>query len=213
MIIGSKSQLAVELSRLKKVENADVRLEQYPTDSEIAAEITWFASLRREIEGKVIADLGCGTGILGLSTLILGAEKVFFVDIDERSLAVAKDNLKTIEERLGIDLEEKAVFIAYDVKNFKEKADLVIQNPPFGIQGKKHADKVFLEAAFNIAHIIYSFHKAESKSFIEALSKDSGFKITHYWEFDFPIKQSMKFHKKKIQRVRVGCWRLEKTGV
>lgn len=210
MEISTKSGLAVILSRLKGFENPKTWLEQYQTDSEIAAEIAWFAFYRREIEGKIIADLGCGTGMLGLSTMILGAKEVFFVDIDEKALETAKENLNFIEKELGIKLKAKSKFVVSDIKDFNEKVELVIQNPPFGIKGKRHADKVFLEAAFRISPIIYSFHKAESRQFIDAVAKDNGFKTTHYWEFDFPLKMTMKFHKKKIERVKVGCWRLEK---
>ncbi len=37
---------------------------------------------RTSLSGSKIADLGCGSGILGLAALLLGAEKVFAVDID-----------------------------------------------------------------------------------------------------------------------------------
>jgi len=97
-----------------------------------------------------------------------------------------------------MELAKKAVFVNKDVRDIDEKVDIVIENPPFGIKGEKHADRVFLEKAFNITSIVYTFHKAESKEFIEKFSHDNGFKITNYWEFDWPLKQTMKFHKKKI---------------
>ena len=69
----SKGRLGVILSRLRVFYKAKVRVEQYPTDSEIAAQMLWESHLRGDIEGKVIVDLGCGTGILGIGALILGA--------------------------------------------------------------------------------------------------------------------------------------------
>ena len=42
----SKSQLAILLSRLASFTKPDVKSEQYPTDSEIAAEILWQAALQ-----------------------------------------------------------------------------------------------------------------------------------------------------------------------
>lgn len=208
MEITTKSKLAVLLSQLKGFEKPRILLEQYQTDAEIAAEISWFAFYRREIEGKIIADLGCGTGLLGLSTLILGAKKVFFVDVDRDALDIAQENLAFVEEKLGISLKRKAVFVKKDVKDFDEKVDLVIQNPPFGIK-MRHADRIFLETAFKIAPIVYSFHKIESKGFIAKFSDDKSFKITHFWSFDFPLKMTMKYHRKRIHRIKVGCWRLE----
>ena len=89
-MVISKSGLAITLSKLKLFEKPNVKLEQYPTESEFAAEMLWFAFMKNEIPGKVIVDLGCGTGILGIGALIIGAEKVIFVDIDEKIIDVAK---------------------------------------------------------------------------------------------------------------------------
>ncbi|MBW2977651.1 METTL5 family protein [Candidatus Woesearchaeota archaeon] len=210
MEISSKSKLAVLLSRLKGFEIGKVRtkLEQYQTDSEIAAEVIWFASYNGDISGKVIVDLGCGTGILGIGALAMGAEKVYFVDIDEKAIEIAKENLKFVEKEMEIELG-KSEFIVEDVKNFKKKADVVLQNPPFGVK-VKHADRVFLEQAIEVAPVIYSFHKLESDKFIDDFIKKKGFKMSHFWSFDFPLKMTMEYHRKKIHRIKVGCWRLEK---
>src|SRR3989338_8397937 len=86
----SKSSLAIELSKLKVFESPKVRQEQYPTDSEIAASVLWNAYILGDLEGKVIADLGCGTGILGIGALLLGAKKVFFIEVDKKALETAK---------------------------------------------------------------------------------------------------------------------------
>lgn len=198
------------LSRLKGFLEPNFGLEQYETESEIAAEVVWNAFYRREIEKKVVADLGCGTGILGFSTVLMGAKKVYFVDVDAKAIQIAKDNLKMLEELTGEKLDDKCVFLTQDVKDFKEKVDVIFQNPPFGIRSKTHADKVFLEKAFTLSKIIYSFHKAESSKFIDAVSSDNGFKIDGFWEFDWSLKKTMKFHSKKIQYIKVGCWRLAK---
>ncbi|NTV23196.1 MAG: methyltransferase [Nanoarchaeota archaeon] len=200
-MVGSKKQLAVFLSRLQSFEKPSFRLEQYPTDSEIAAEILWFGQQLGDIEGKTVADLGCGTGILGIGAMMFSPKKVFFVDIDEMPIKRLRENLKLME---ASDYE----IMNNDVTSFKEKVHLVLQNPPFGVKSE-HADRVFLEKAFEIG--IYSFHKTESKAFIESLAKDRGFSVTHYFEFKFPLKNSMHFHTKKVEHIAVGCWRLSRN--
>ncbi len=207
--IRSKSGLAIVLSRMKDFEKTVVELEQYSTPSEIAAEVLWNAFYRREIEDKVILDAACGPGFLGLGALMLGAKKVFFVDISEKSLEILKENIKFVDEELGFDVKDRCVIINDDIKNFDNAVDVVIQNPPFGIK-KKHADKWFLEKAFDVGKIVYSFHKSESADFVSALGKDHGFKITDVWKFDFMLKQTAKFHTRKIHRIDVSCFRLEK---
>ena len=87
--IASKSGLAVVLSRLSVFQRPKVRVEQYPTDSEIAAEVLWSAFMKGDIDKMCIADLGCGTGILGIGALLLGAKKVYFLDIDQNALETA----------------------------------------------------------------------------------------------------------------------------
>lgn len=42
--------------------------------------------------GKMVADVGCGSGILSIAACLLGAEKVSAVDIDDLSIEVAKEN-------------------------------------------------------------------------------------------------------------------------
>jgi len=202
-LVNSKARLAIELSKLKVFEDPNVTTEQYPVDSEIGADVLWNAYFQDDIENMTIADLGCGTGLLGIGAMILGAKKVFFLDSDENVLEIAKENLNQFTE-MG-----ESEFIHSDVNDFKTKVDVVVQNPPFGTK-TKHADREFLMKAFAITDIIYTFHKATSKDFIEKISADNGFRVTHYFDYDFPIKATQLFHKKKIHRIKVGVWRLEK---
>lgn len=203
----SKSELAIMLSKLNAFKDAKVRLEQYPTDSEIAAGILWNAYLAKDIEGKTIADLGCGTGILGIGALILGAKKVYFVDTDEDAVRVAIENLKKAEKE-AIILGE-AVFLSEDIADFSEKADTVITNPPFGTR-RKGADLQFLEKAFKLAGVIYSFHKAETKEYLRKFIERNGFAVTSESICQLPLKMSMRHHKKPVKPVSVVCFRLLK---
>lgn len=55
-------------------------------------------------EGDVIIDVGCGSGILSLSALLLGARKAIGVDIDETAVEESKENARHLR------LESKAEF-------------------------------------------------------------------------------------------------------
>jgi putative methylase len=207
--VRSKKALAVLLSSLKGFESPKVRVEQYTTDAEIAAEVLWYAGMKGDI-GKVSVDLGCGPGILGFGLLALGAEKVYFVDSDQEVMDVARENMAKIEsERKGPKRDENVVFLCKDIKHFNEQVDLVFMNPPFGTK-VRHNDKIFLEKAFEISKVIYSFHKTETKKFVEVISKDKNFKITDVFDFRFPLNATMKFHSKKIKNINVSCFRMEK---
>ena len=223
--IISKSSLAIVLSGLKGFESPKVRQEQYATDSEVAATVLWNAHLLGDIEQKVIADLGCGTGILGIGTLLLGAKKVYFVDSDENALETARTNISKILtdfrdarqskifDILKVKSESyefgKAEFIWQDIRLVKLKAEVIIQNPPFGTK-VKHNDIIFLKKAMEIGDVVYSFHKSESKVFLERFAAKRNAKITHIWGFKFPLKASYEFHRRQILRIDVSCFRFEK---
>ncbi|MFH1439499.1 MAG: METTL5 family protein [Candidatus Woesearchaeota archaeon] len=196
----SKSKLAIILSKLKVFDTPNVKLEQYTTDSEIAATVLWDLYMKGFIQDKTLADFGCGTGILGIGALLLGAKKVFFIDIDKKSIDILKDNLRDIDGVYEI--------INDDISKFDKKVDLVIQNPPFGTK-VKHADKIFLEKAIGCSDIISSFHKTSTKGFVESFCRDNGCKICSIMDFQFPLKNTMKHHRKVIERVEISCYLIQ----
>lgn len=202
--IMSKSKVAIVLSGLEGFYEPRVRQEQYLMDSEIGAEVLWNAYLLGDIEGKVIADLGCGTGILGIGALLMGAKQVYLIDSDKKALEIAKKNVSKVKSE-----SSAAKIVCEDIDNADLKADTVIQNPPFGTKNR-HVDIKFLEKALKIAPIIYSFHKSETKAYLEKFSAKNGAKITHIWGFKFPLKATFSFHRRQIHRIEVICLRLEK---
>jgi putative methylase len=199
---NSKSKLAIMLSKLSGFEKPKAFSEQYATDSEAAADALWFAYMNGDVEGKVVVDFGCGTGILGIGALLLGAKKVYFVDSDKNALGTCKRNIAEV----GISGSK---IVNSDVSGFVKKVDTVIQNPPFGTK-KKHADKDFLIKAFKTAGVVYSFHKIETKDFVMKLSADEGFLVTNVLEMELQLKKTFSFQKSKMKRLVVGFFRIEK---
>ncbi|MBS3169802.1 RsmD family RNA methyltransferase [Candidatus Woesearchaeota archaeon] len=206
MSIRSKKDLEVLLSKLKNYENPSFQLEQYPTPAHIAAEWIWNMAMAGEVANKTILDAACGPGILGLGLLLLGAKHVIFVDKDPKIIRICQHNYNTLAEEYELG---KAEFIVSDIQLVDVDADIVVENPPFGTKNE-HIDKVFLEKAFATAKIIYSMHKYSTKRFVEAVAKDHHFKITHLWQYAFPIKATFAFHEKPVKKVDVGLWRMEK---
>lgn len=194
----NKKELEIKLSKLLPLRKPDANLEQYQTDSSLAAELLWNAYLNGDIEDKKIADLGCGNGILGTGALLLGAKKAYFIDIDEHALETAKQNS-----------HNKGLYHNLPIDEFEEETNTVVMNPPFGVQ-KRKADKAFLEKAMETSKAIYSIHKIESKTFIKKLAEEHGFKIENISEKDFLIKKTYPFHTRKRHPVRIGLWILRK---
>jgi len=203
----NRKELAIVLSKLKGFESPKVELEQYFTDSDTASDFLWNIEMKDGFEGKVVADFGCGPGIFGIGALVLSAKKVLFVDVDRDAIKSAKENLSLIEEKYDVRLN--AEFLNIPISKFSLKVDMVLQNPPFGVQ-YVHADRAFLIKAMESADLIYSFHKIESESFVEKLSMDHGFDGKLYLRYKLPLKHTMGFHTKSVHNVDVGCFRINK---
>ncbi|MCH5186311.1 MAG: 50S ribosomal protein L11 methyltransferase [Oscillospiraceae bacterium] len=81
--------------------------------------------------GMEMLDLGCGSGILSIISLMLGAKRARAVDIDENSVHIAYENAK----RNGINISSYSVF-AGDIINDKSvearlsdiKYDVIVAN-------------------------------------------------------------------------------------
>ncbi len=204
----NKKKLSILLSKLSNFEFQNLKLEQYPTDSNIAAEVLWDAYLKGDIKDKTIADLGCGHGILGLGALVLGAKQVIFVDVDEKILDIARKNKEYLEKELNEKFNSS--FMHKNVRHFKKKVDVILQNPPFGVK-RTHMDKLFLLKAMELAPIIYTFHKLSTENFVKSIVEDYGYKIKQRFRFKFPLRKSFWFHMKSVKHIDVGCWKLVKA--
>ncbi len=206
MSIRSKKDLELVLSKLRSFENPSFQLEQYATPSSIAAEWIWNMAMLGDVAGRIIIDAACGPGILGFGLLLLGAKKVIFLDKDPRIINTCQENYRQLQAEYEIG---EAEFIVQEIQLLDVPADVIVQNPPFGTK-VEHIDKVFLEKAFASAPLVYSMHKYSTKKFIEAISADFKFTITHFWRYDFPIKATFAFHEKPVKSIDVGLWRMEK---
>ncbi|MEM2956334.1 MAG: METTL5 family protein [Candidatus Pacearchaeota archaeon] len=204
----TKKQLAILLSKLATFEAPKAELEQYPLDGETASAILWDAFQKGDIQNRTIADFGCGTGILGLGALLLGAKKVYFIDKSEGAIRRAKQNLTFLEREMNKHFYGKAVWLIGDISLFRHKVYTVLENPPFGTK-QKHIDRVFLEHAMEIGKIVYSIHKTSTIDFIKNFVKRKRKKITSELKLKIPLKKTMPWHKHEIHRIDVTYIRVE----
>ncbi len=81
------------------------------------------------LDQKVVLDLFCGSGAMGLEAISRGAKKCYFNDINKNALDVTISNTKLLNE------EDKAVFFNLDyidaLKKIDEKLDLIFLDPPY----------------------------------------------------------------------------------
>jgi putative methylase len=196
-----KKQLEIVLQHLKPMGKPSEVLEQYPTPAPIAADILWEAYGAGDIDGKAVADLGCGNGIFAIGAALLGACRVVGIDSDVRAIEVAKDNAR----ELGADSE----FVHGDVESASGTFDTVLQNPPFGAQ-KKHADRPFIRKALELAPRVYSLHNADTQEFVEKMVLALGGACEPVKRFKFEIPYAFAFHRKPKETISVVLLRFQR---
>ncbi|MDI6723521.1 MAG: METTL5 family protein [Methanobacterium sp.] len=203
--ITKKRHLEMMLQNIPPHEDPKVHLEQYTTPASIASDILWNAHALNDINGKIVADLGCGTGIFAIGAALLGAEKVIGLDIDNEVIKTAK----TYASKMGVD--ETTEFMSGDIQSFNLRADTVIQNPPFGAQkaGTKNADRLFMKKAVETAPVIYSLHMGETEEFVYKYFKSLNGNITHKFYYTFYIPHIYHFHQKEKINIDVVVLRVE----
>jgi len=80
------------------------------------------ASCQDSFQNKTVIDYGCGSGILGIAALLLGAKNVIGVDNDPQALIATDDNA----ERNNILKNKVSCFLPNDLPT--TKADIVLAN-------------------------------------------------------------------------------------
>ena len=198
-----KKDLEILLQTIPPFDSPKASLEQYSTPSVIASEVVFIAYAEGDIADRVVADLGCGTGILAIGAAKLDAKRVIGVDLDENALAQARTNAESI----GVEID----FMQMDVTKFVEKVDTVIMNPPFGSQ-KRGADRPFLDTAMTVADAVYSIHMSDTVDFLAKYVSDRGFYVDYQKRYKFEIPHMFSFHTKAKKCFDVSLLCLRRMG-
>lgn len=198
----SKRQLEIQLGKLKILERPDVKLEQYPVSSDAASELLYMAGFEHnDLEGRVI-DLGTGTGRLAIGAFLMGAVETVGVDVDERALAIARENAERVEARVE--------WVHSEIEKINGKFDAVIMNPPYGTR-TAHADTRFLEKAFQLASVVYSIHKSATREYLVQFLPRSGWHVDQVRSMWMDLPHLFEFHEKKRGIVEVDLYRITRN--
>eukprot|EP00177_Eucheuma_denticulatum_P006817 GFKZ01012401.1.p1 GENE.GFKZ01012401.1~~GFKZ01012401.1.p1 ORF type:complete len:198 (-),score=23.29 GFKZ01012401.1:269-862(-) len=171
-------QLEGSLSAMQTFTNPIIELEQYPTSAHLAARIAHtMHHTYDDISDKTIADLGCGTGMLSIACALLTETcQIIGVDVDPTALAIACDNMRTLDVCNVVDFLQGDVIGAEFGRQVREEGwvDVVVMNPPFGTK-RKGIDMAFLQTAVSIARsAVYSMHKSATRAYIERKAQQWG---------------------------------------
>ena len=181
-------------------------LEQYQTPPSIAGEMIHYISNNYSLNNYSIADLGCGTGILGISAALCGCKNVFLFDIDGEALDIAKNNIEQLELEDNIQIIQMDVNQLRQCNKLNKYFDLVITNPPFGIRSENGADIEFLKTASYICNnTIFSLHKFSTINFLKKFYNKNGINDIKSFKIEYNLPKTYKFQKKKEKNIDVVC--------
>jgi len=197
--------LEIALEGLEGFGTPDPRTEQYSTPAVLAARLLHHAHLLGDIGGRVVCDLGCGTGILACGAALLGAARVVGVELDPEALTAAKRN--------AAHLEAEVAFVHGDVRDRGlieglGQFDTVIMNPPFGAQDP-HADRPFIDAALALAPVVYGIFNTGSIPFLGAYTVGKA-EIEFVIGGIFPLKRTFPFHRHDMVEIGVEIVRIRR---
>jgi len=197
-------KLAMNLSNLEQHHLKNVDLEQYSIDGDLAAkwlfDLIAFGDLKN---GCKVSDLGAGNGILGIGALLLGAEKVIFIESDSKACEIINNNISL----LGLQKRSEVRNLHIEQSNIPVlDTDIIITNPPWGRQ-KEKADKPFLQTILNnykTAHILHNYRATHISRFF----LNEGWTVEKYGEADFSLPATYNHHNRQRDRTRAGFWRV-----
>ncbi|XP_067405371.1 rRNA N6-adenosine-methyltransferase METTL5 isoform X2 [Emydura macquarii macquarii] len=194
------------LQQVDDFEHPKLLLEQYPTRPHIAACMLYtIHNTFDDIENKVVADLGCGCGVLSIGSVMLGAGLCVGFDIDADALEIFSRNAEEFE-LTNVDMIQCNICSFAD--RMSKTFDTVIMNPPFGTKHNKGMDMAFLKVALQMAQTaVYSLHKTSTRHHIQKKADEWKVKMEVIAELRYDLPASYKFHKKKSVDIEVDLIR------
>lgn len=116
---------------------------------------------RQQHLGKLVMDIGCGSGIQGITMGIGGAEKIILADISPRAVSNAMENINKFQ------LSDKAKAVQSDLfANVEDTADVIVFNHPF-FPSEPIKDKPVSVSMLDTGSLIHRFLK-DSKLHLRA---------------------------------------------
>jgi putative methylase len=205
--MSSKSALAQQLAIVAGFENPRATLEQYRTPPELAAQLVHTADLNGDVEGRLVVDLGCGTGMLALGAALRGPRAVVGLDLDPAPLSTARQNERKVASATAIEWLRAD---ATQAPLCPTDETTVLMNPPFGAQsGNEHADRRFLATAAAISDVSYSIHNEGSDEFVEAFAADNDGSVTHAFAAEFDLPRQFDHHDADSRTIQAEVFRIE----
>ncbi|MEB3807146.1 MAG: METTL5 family protein [Desulfurococcales archaeon] len=192
-----------------RIPDPSPRLEQYTTPGDIAARLANWIALHEDLEFNRIVDLGAGTCRLSIALALYGARYIIGVDADPRLAGYCRKAFSAIGSS---SLQGYIVSVIKRGSSLlrQRAVDLVVTNPPFGVQ-RRGMDTVFLEYAMSLGvERVYAILKTGNEQYHSRLAARHGYSHRVLYRERFPIPATMEHHRSRMRRVMVNVAVFEK---
>lgn len=128
---------------------------------------------QQDLTDAIVIDYGCGSGVLGVGALLLGAKQVFAVDIDPQAILATRQNaeLNGVSDKLQVFLpEEFQAFWAQNTIN----ADVITAN-------------ILAKPLIHLAPYFASLLKKGGKIVLAGLIENQSQDVQNAYHLDFDI--------------------------
>lgn len=127
--------------------------------------LEWLA--KNNIKGKTIIDFGCGSGILAVAAILLGAQEAHAIDIDPQALTATQDNAmkNSVSSKIKTYLPE-------DFPSFE--ADIVLAN-------------ILANPLIELSEHISSLTKPDGKLVLSGILKEQAGLVSHAYQTSYTM--------------------------
>lgn len=116
-----------------------------PTSDQIKETIFNILASKNKLDGKVVLDLFCGSGNLGIEALSRGAKEVIFCDVNAESVKLTTKNLQHVKATSNVF---KADYHLSTRKLQGKSFDLIFIDPPY--KDREEGEIVSLILKYNL---------------------------------------------------------------
>ncbi|XP_050296633.1 rRNA N6-adenosine-methyltransferase METTL5 [Anthonomus grandis grandis] len=199
-------KLEERLQCIEEFERPKVKLEQYVTPAHLGTHMLHtIQSQYGDLDGKLVADLGCGCGALSIGAAVLNASLVVGFEIDADALQIFQGN---VESHDLTNVDSVQCDVRYIPERFYKKFDTVLMNPPFGTKHNEGIDMKFLNTALSLSNnAVYSLHKTSTRNHILKHINYLGAKGEVIAQLRYDLPATYKFHKKSSVDIEVDFYR------
>jgi len=168
------------------------------------------------VNGKIIADIGCSHGTMGILSLLSGAKHCTFIDINQNSVKSVETNVLINSISTKSSVHHGNLFDP--VSHLRQKYDVIFFNPPFHLEDAKSYSENCLKiyspkgnVINNFFEVIHNYIHSKTEIYLAFSNKDpKALELLEECIKNSGLKRELAVHKYQETTSDVRIYRLRK---